>query len=109
MILIVSASPREREVLSAACESHGWTCATAQSVRETRLLLQRMRPAVVVVRRELPDGYSDDIITTARQHGMPQRVIVLLRAATTSAEAARQLELGACQIQRDPEIGRAHV
>ncbi len=61
-----------------------------------------MRPAVVVVRRELPDGYSDDIITTARQHGMPQRVIVLLRAATTSAEAARQLELGACQIQRDP-------
>ena len=102
MILIVSSSAREREVLSAVCESRQWTCTAAQTVRETRLLLQRMRPAVILTRRELSDGYSDDVITAARQLGMPQRVIVLLRAGTTSAEAARQLALGAFQIQRDP-------
>lgn len=102
MILIISSSAREREVLAAVCESRGWPCTAAQSLRETRLLLQRVRPVVIVTRRELPDGYSDDVVVTARQHGLPQRVIVLLRAATSSAEAARQIELGAIQIQRDP-------
>lgn len=102
MILIVSNSAQERAVLTAVCESHGWTCTAAQSVREVRLLLQRIRPAVIVTRRELPDGYSDDVIATVRHHGLPQRVIVLLRAGTPSSETVRQLELGAFQIQRDP-------
>jgi two-component system KDP operon response regulator KdpE len=57
---------------------------------------------VVVVRHELPDGYSDDVVAALREQGVPQRAIVLMRAATSSAAAVRQLELGAFQVQRDP-------
>lgn len=102
MILIVSGDPRERGVLTALCQTRAWTCAAANGVREARLTLQRIRPAAVVARHELPDGYSDDVVAALREQGIPQRVIVLMRAATSSAAAARQLELGAFQIQRDP-------
>lgn len=102
MILIVSGDGRERSVLAALCENQGWSCTVAGGLREARLALQRIRPTAVVARHELPDGYSDDVVAAMRAQGIPQRVIVLMRAATSSTEAARQLELGAIQVQRDP-------
>jgi DNA-binding response OmpR family regulator len=58
---------------------------------------------VVLVRYQLSDGYSDDVITSSRSKSDELvRIIVLLPAGTCSSIEARQLSLGADCVLRDP-------
>jgi DNA-binding response OmpR family regulator len=59
---------------------------------------------VLLVRYQLQDGYSDDVIAASaelKRIELP-KVIVLLAGGTSSTIEARQLNLGADCIQRDP-------
>jgi len=66
--------------------------------------LLRVRPWVVVVRHQLSDGYSDDVIglLQATESRTPARVIVLAAAGLTAPVEARQIVLGADVVHRDP-------
>lgn len=104
MIVIVSSDARERVAFAQVCESRGWPQAVCDSVHACKRLLTRLRPAVVLTRDRLRDGYSDDIFAAARAEtrSTSGRVIVLVPAGTPSAQEARQLALGADCVLRDP-------
>jgi len=78
--------------------------AECDSLRAFTRLLQRQRPGVVLTRRRLGDGYSDDVLTALAAAGLmgAVKVVVLIGAGTPAAVEARQVELGADCVQRDP-------
>lgn len=104
MIAIVSPAPLERAAFTALCESRGWVSMECDSLRALRQLLGRVRPRVVLTRRRLGDGYSDDVLAAiaAAGHRATVKVIVLVSASTPAALEARQVALGADCVQRDP-------
>ena len=103
MIAIVSPSQPERTAFSALGESQGWITAECDSLRAFRRLLHHVRPRVVLTRRRLGDGYSDDVITAlADAEITTAKVLVLMGAGTPSSVEARQVALGADCVQRDP-------
>ena len=104
MIAIVSPTPQERAALSALCASRGWATTECDSLRAFKKLLQQLGPRVVVTRRRLGDGYSDDVMAALAAAGMvaASNVIVLIGAGTPAAVEARQVALGANSVHRDP-------
>lgn len=104
MIVVVSKSRVERTAYVALCESRGWPAAACDSVRAFVQVLHRSAPAVVVVRHQLADGFSDNILSALNAGGFLSRtrVIVLLPAGVSAASEARQVTLGADCVQRDP-------
>ena len=103
MIAIISPAPHERAALSALCDSHGWISAECESVRAFKKLLHRLRPRIVLTRRRLDDGFSDDVVGALRAAGIGQaRLIILVSASTPAPTEARQVALGADCVMRDP-------
>jgi DNA-binding response OmpR family regulator len=104
MILIVTSAPRERAALLALCESRGWLCAGCDSLRTLRRRLKSLRPAAVVTRHRLADGFSDDVFPALAAAALAPapRILVLLGATATAAHEARQIALGADHTLRDP-------
>jgi len=104
VIAIVAPTPRERAAFTALCESRGWTSADCDSLRAFRHLLRTARPAIVLTRHRLGDGYSDDVIFSLSTASLraATKVIVLIGAGTPSSVEARQVALGADLVQRDP-------
>ena len=79
------------------------TC-TCASLGQFRTQLRKIRPAIVVARARLLDGYSDDLIALlVRTELVPgTRVLVLAGADCTPRQEARQLSLGADCVLKDP-------
>jgi len=104
VIAIVSPAPQERVALSALCESRGWASTECDSLRAFRKLLQHLGPRIVLTRRRLGDGYSDDVLAALAAAGMTAaaNVVVLIGAGTPASVEARQVALGADCVQRDP-------
>ena len=103
MIAIVSSEARERATFASFCEQRGWNSVECPSVRAVKRIIGRAHLRVVLVRHQLQDGYSDDVIATlGKQKVGNTKVIVLVRAGTSSSIEARQLTIGADCIQRDP-------
>lgn len=104
MIAIVSPALQERAAFAALCESRGWVCAECHSLRAFRRLLLRQRPEIVLTRRRIGDGYSDDVIAAVAGPGQPAavKVVVLMGADAPSSVEARQVALGADCVLRDP-------
>jgi len=104
VIAIVSSSAGERAAFSAVLEARGWSGCECRTVGEFARLLRRCLPAVVVVRHQLQDGHSDDVLTTwsAAAQGRDAKFIVILTADVPAREEARQVALGADCVQRDP-------
>jgi DNA-binding response OmpR family regulator len=104
VIAIVSPIDHERSAFAALCASRGWVSAECDSLRAFQRLLQRQRPGVVLTRRRLGDGYSDDVMAALAAAGMAGavNVVVLIGADTPAAVEARQVALGADCVQRDP-------
>ena len=104
MIAIVSSAARERTALTSLCESRTWNAVECASIRDVTRLISRVTPKVILVRHQLGDGYSDDVIRALSDAGkMPStKVMVLLAADASSAIEARQLRIGADCVQRDP-------
>ncbi len=104
MVVVVSSERPQRVVLTALCTRRGWPCVECDSVRSARRTLLRVQPRVVVVRHQLNDGYSDDVIGLLRASDTrtPARVIVLAAAGLTAPVEARQIVLGADVVHRDP-------
>ena len=104
MIAIVSSSAAERFALAALCAGRGWPAVECASLRAVRRLLRTARPRVVVVRRELDDGYADAVIAAMSAAGTQPaaKIIVLLERGDASNHESRQLALGADNVLRDP-------
>lgn len=104
MILILSDSPREASLLGDLCEHRSWPCATGGSIADFKKLAGTTSPRVVVVRQRLVDGYSDDILGELghRKPSDRPRVIVLMAGTTSIQQEARQVNLGADCVLRDP-------
>ena len=113
MIAIVSPSLHERTAFAALCGSRGWITTECDSLRAFKRALLRMRPRVVLTRRRLGDGFSDDVIAALTGASISSaltftrgissaRVVVLMGANTPSAVEARQVALGVDCVQRDP-------
>ncbi len=104
MIVIVSSVTREATVLAALCEHRNWPCHPCSTVGRFMTLNEQLEPRALVVRHRLNDGYSDDVFSflkTASTSNCP-RVIVLMSADSTGKAEARQIELGADCVLRDP-------
>jgi DNA-binding response OmpR family regulator len=104
VIAIVSSSARERTALVALCESQEWVAMGCDSVRSALRLITRSPPRVILTRHVLHDGFSDQILATLH-HSSPAaapKLIVIGVAATTASAEARQLNLGADCVLRDP-------
>jgi DNA-binding response OmpR family regulator len=104
MIVLISSSARERTALGALWEGQGWVVFSCEHLFSVRRLLARSLPRVVVTRHTLIDGFSDELIAelAAPAAGPVPRIIVLCAAGTTPATEARQLQLGADCVLRDP-------
>ena len=103
MIAIVSPFTHERAAFAALCGSRGWITTECDSVRAFKRALLRVRPRIVLTRRRLGDGFSDDVIAAlAEADASSARVVVLMGANTPSAVEARQVALGVDCVQRDP-------
>ncbi len=104
MIAIVTPAPLERAAFAALCASRGWVTTECDSLRALKQLLSRVRPRIVLTRRRLGDGFSDDVMAAIAAAGQSAtvKVIVLVSASTPAAVEARQVALGADCVQRDP-------
>ena len=103
MVAIVSSESGERSTFASSCEQRGLHTAACPSVRAFRRELGRLPLRVVLVRHQLQDGYSDDILALLTERGQTAvKVVVLLAAGTSSSAEARQVGLGADCVQRDP-------
>src|SRR5687767_14707704 len=103
MIAIVSSAAAESGAFASLFGQTGWNCVECRSDRAFKRVVRRVPLRVVLVRYQLHDGFSDDVITEVAGPGFPFRakVIVLLGAGISSSIEARQVEMGADCVQRD--------
>ncbi len=104
MIALVSSSASERAAFARVVAAREWLSVDCGSVRELVRLLKSNPPAVVLVRHQLVDGHSDDVISAVADAGRAAltRIIVVMTASAPPADEARQVILGADCVQRDP-------
>lgn len=104
MIAIVSSAAPESAAFGSLFEQGGWNHVECRSVRAFKRIIRRVPLRVVLVRYQLHDGFSDDVIAEVAEPGLsfPVKIIVLLNAGISSSIEARQLEMGADCVQRDP-------
>jgi DNA-binding response OmpR family regulator len=104
IIAIVSPAGQERAAFAALCVSRGWVSVECDSLRAFKRLLLRQRPGVILTRRRLGDGYSDDVMAALTAAGLigAVNVVVLIGAGTPAVVEARQVALGADCVLRDP-------
>lgn len=104
MIAIVSSGREERAILTSLCEHRGWNPIECESILAVTRLIRRIVPKVLLVRYQLHDGYSDDLIRTFidLNHAPSVKIVVLLPPGASASLEARQVMLGADYVQRDP-------
>jgi DNA-binding response OmpR family regulator len=101
MIAIVTSSPREMQLLTALCDQRAWTARGCASVNDFNKLKETVRPRVIVIRTQLRDGYSDDILAS-KPADQDLAFVVLAPADLSPKMEARQVDLGADCVLRDP-------
>lgn len=104
MIAIVSTNSRERAALESLIQSRGLPAVECDSLRAFRRLLHEVPLKVVVTRHRLGEAFSDDVMAALIASGQfaDAQMIVLLEAGSSSALEARQVEMGASTVLRDP-------
>lgn len=104
MIFIISSIDQERLAISSICQAKMWPSIGVRSLREFRRVLGRIRPKIVIVRHQLNDGYSDEVIRVLKPKASVSAPSILVLAAGNSSliTEIRQIELGADHILRDP-------
>jgi len=101
MIVIVSNLAHEAAALTVLCTQRTWLAQACDSVAGFRRLTEKIHPKLVVTRRRLPDGVSDDVLAHLGKDG-PTCVIVLAPADCPPRDETRQISLGADHVLRDP-------
>lgn len=104
MIVIASSASREAALFASLCEHRNWPCQACPSVDRVVTLSEQLQPRTLVIRHRLEDGYSDDVLNFLKTGTLATRprVIVLMPADATGRAEARQIELGADCVLRDP-------
>jgi DNA-binding response OmpR family regulator len=104
VIAIVSGNLREAAALAGLIGAADHAASVCASIRQFKGLLRKVPPAVVLTRARLVDGYSDDVLALLGKSGLlpGTAVIVLATADYTSKQEARQLNLGADCVLKDP-------
>ncbi len=103
-IAVISSSPREAAALAGLTSAVSKAISAHTSLGHFKGLLRKVSPAVVLTRCDLADGYSDDVLALLAKSGLlpGTAVIVLAKADCTSRQEARQLDLGADCVLKDP-------
>ena len=114
MIAIVCSNARERFAFASLCQSKAWPFVETDSIRGAKRLFTRVQPNLIIVRHTLRDGYSDELIALVKgeEWRWPTHTVVILSADATSLVEARQIQLGADVVQRDPlriDVVSAHI
>ncbi len=104
MIVIVSSTSREAAALATLCENRGWPCQSCLTIDRFKTMNEQFEPRALVIRHRLSDGYSDDVFSFLKTTptSVRPRIIVLMTADTSGRAEARQIELGADCVLRDP-------
>lgn len=102
MIAIVTSSPRELAWLTTLCDVRSWPSHPCANTNDFTKLTEQAQPRVIVTRTQLSDGYSDDILAVARKTDRESKTIVLAPADYPTSLEARQVDLGADCVLRDP-------
>jgi DNA-binding response OmpR family regulator len=104
VIAVISSSSREAAALTGLTSSICTPVCPCTNVRQFETLLRKAPPALVLTRLNMTDGYSDDIFSLlTKSRLLPgTAVIVLAGADCTPRQEARQLDLGADCVLRDP-------
>src|SRR5687768_10356494 len=104
MIALVSSAAPESAAFGSLFGQNGWNHVECRSVRAFKRVVRRVPFRVVLVRYQLHDGFSNDVISEVTGPGLSFRakIIVLLSAGIPSSIEARQIEMGADCVQRDP-------
>lgn len=110
----MSSNRIERIAFATLCTSYEWGVSEFDCVHTAVRQFNRFIPKVVLLRHKLSDGYSDDVIPKIRQFpgGLDSKIVVLVEAGLSSVAEARQLNLGADCVLRDPvriEILTAYI
>jgi signal transduction histidine kinase/CheY-like chemotaxis protein len=95
-ILVVDDDPDAREVVRAMLESAGASVATTASARDTRALVDRLRPDVLIADVGMPDedGYSLMKWLRAQERGTRHLPAIALTAHARAEDVERALESG---------------
>jgi len=104
VIIIVSSSAREADLLVSLCEQRSWPCQACGSLSDFDKVAEKNHPHAVVVRQRVKDGYSDDLFASLQALRIPSpiHIIVLVPANCSHQQEARQVSLGADCVLRDP-------
>ena len=81
VILAVSGSQADLSLLRCLFTGSSWELATAESVAEARVWLQRNSAPLVLCERLLPDGDWKDLLAVVNRMEGPPRIIVTSRQA----------------------------
>jgi CheY-like chemotaxis protein/anti-sigma regulatory factor (Ser/Thr protein kinase) len=95
-ILVVDDDPDAREVVRAMLEGAGASVATTASARDTRALVHRLHPDVLIADIGMPgeDGYSLMRSLRAEEHGDRRLPAIALTAHARAEDVERALESG---------------
>lgn len=104
MIAVLSSSPREAAALLTLASASGRPTTQCGSISRFKSLVRKVPPVLVLTRHKLSDGYSDDVLAWLGQLSLlpSTSVIVLAKADCDASQEARQLNLGAACVLRDP-------
>jgi len=104
VIIIVSSSAGEADLLASLCEQRSWPCQACASLSDFDKVVGKNHPYAVVVRQRVQDGHSDDLFASLKSIRIPSpiHIIVLVPANCSYRQEARQVSLGADCVLRDP-------
>jgi DNA-binding NtrC family response regulator len=108
-VLIIDTDPVLRYGICSFLAAQGHIVSEAANCRDAQLLLQRLRPHVVVLDLYLPNGDTPELLRLAKS--MEPKVPVLLLAGRDGSETrARALSNGADQVLPKPvDLGQLHA
>lgn len=74
--LIVEDDAAVADAIAAHFSLQGFNVTTAQTLAEARQVLQDLRPAVISVDLNLPDGHGFDFVRVARREGVEHVIVI---------------------------------
>ena len=87
-VLIVDDDPNTRAALSELAIAEGFTASAADSLREARIQMGRLRPDVVLVDLQLPDGSGMDLFEHLDGTGAMEVILITGHASVETAVQA---------------------
>lgn len=109
MVLLVEDDEAVREVLAVALEDAGMRVAQAGSRADALRLASRVRPDLVVLDRQLPDGDGWQVVDELRRRAGAADAIVIAMTAHVRLTTAERALIAGCEAFFEKPCEPAHV